>query len=110
MPSGPEALPENAVISAGSLQYIPDFMCLSGTNMSNVGQLIGVDGLDITHRAGDNLHIQLGNATSPGMVKVFHSRMSSAQQGVYTCRLPDETGDTADFNIGLYMESFNGKS
>ncbi len=68
------------------------FTCLSGSKAGNGGQLIGVDGQSIAHR--------LGNLTS--------YRMPPTKQGVYTCRMPDETGTAAEISFGLYPANYNG--
>ncbi len=100
-----KVLPENAVVIATSNQQIPDITCLSGSTTDRVGQLIGVQGQNITHRHGDPFSVVLGS----GMVRVQHSRSSFTDEGVYSCRLPDESGNNTDVNFGLYLEQFNGE-
>ncbi len=113
-----EILPESAIISSFELDLPPDlppervpgFTCLSGSQDSDVGQLIGVDGQNITHRRGDHFSVVVGNTLSPGMVRVrpagtnFPIGTPLPRQGVYTCRLPDETGSFAEINFGLYWD------
>ncbi len=103
--SGHKVLPENAVILATSSQQIPDITCLSGSTTDSVGQLIGVQGQDVTHRHGDPFSVVLGS----GMVRMQHSRSYFTDEGIYSCRLTDETGNNVDVNFGLYLEQFNGK-
>ncbi len=109
-----EILPESAIIYPWEPdeppELVPGFTCLSGSQDSDVGQLIGVDGQNITHRRGDHFSVVLGNAQSPGMVRVrpagtnFPIGTPFPRQGVYTCRLPDETGSFAEINFGLYWD------
>ncbi len=106
--SGRKSLSESAIIFATPQHKVPGFSCLSGSQDSNVGQLIGVDGQNITHRRGDHFNVVLGNTRSPGTVRVYPARMAVTTQGVYTCRLPDEAGDIIEFNFGLYLEHLKG--
>ncbi len=90
-------------------QQVPGFTCLSGSQDSDVGQLIGVDGQNITHRHGDHFSVVVGNTLSPGMVRVRPAGTPFTREGVYTCRLLDETGSVAEINFGLYLEPYDGK-
>ena len=86
------------------------FMCLSGSSDSGVGQLIGLDGQDITNTYFDSFSVSIGSYDNPGSIFVTPtSRYSSSMDdGVYTCRIPDESGERIDVNVGLY-KSYPGK-
>ena len=101
-------LPNNAIISATLFHYISGFTCYSGSIDGDVGQLIGLDGQDITHSKIDHFTVVVGDANNPGTVKVTRSRISSENEGVYTCRIPDQSGEIIDVNVGLFQHNFSG--
>ena len=49
----------------------------------------------------------------PGVLRLLthntQSPITAADQGIYTCTLPDSNGDQVVFNIGLYPRAFDGK-
>ena len=76
--------------------------------MDNVGILIGLDGTTITtNDIFGIVHL------SPGQIGVEntpnHSRLTAHDQGVYTCRIPLQSGEMRDINIGIYPSGFNSK-
>ena len=95
------ALPNNGMIVAGSSGRIGDFRCVSGSRQSNVGHLFDMNDVDITTSSSDPFFTF---RHSPGMVHVRSLRsLHSNEQGIYTCRIPDETGTTVNVNVGLYL-------
>ena len=90
--------------------YVPSFTCYSGSTKVNVGKLIGLDGRDITHSVGDPFNAVTGGANNPGTLEVHgHGRLTHSDEGVYTCRIPDETGRIVDVNIGIYLDYGHGE-
>ena len=41
----------------------------------------------------------------------YHSQnyLSSSQQGIYTCRMPDSAGRNIDINVGIYRHGYTSK-
>ena len=100
---GHDALPNNGMIVAGPGGRISEFRCISGYSRSNVGHLFDINEVDITTSNSDPFFTFRYN---PGTVHVRSLRsLRSNEQGIYTCRIPDETGTTVDVNIGLYLSS-----
>ena len=87
------------------------FFCISGSLMEDVGDLIGLDGTQIT----SNDFFYTSNMVLPGEVGVFSGGtlttqvFGASQQGVYTCRIPDESGIMESVNIGVYPAGFNSE-
>ena len=100
---GHDALPNNGMIVAGRGGRISEFRCISGYSRSNVGHLFDINEVDITTSNSDPFFTFRYN---PGTVHVRSLRsLRSNEQGIYTCRIPDETGTTVDVNVGLYLSS-----
>ena len=102
---GHVALPNNGIILTGVGGRISEFRCISGSSRSNVGHLFDISEVDITTSNSDPFFTL---RHSPGTVQVRSIRsLRSNEQGIYTCRIPDETGTTMDVNVGLYLSSNN---
>ena len=71
----------------------------------NVGMLIGLNGTAIT--SGDVFDI---NHPQPGelIVENKHPRnaLTPDDQGVYTCRIPLQSGEERNINVGIYTIGF----
>ena len=109
-------LPNNGIVialAATSGNRI-SFQCRSGSTNSSVGDIIGLDGNALpidSSGAGvttGGLNIR---RSSPATVFVRNrvgteSALTADDNGVYTCRIPDETGSDVDVNIGVYQNGF----
>ena len=78
--------------------------------MPNVGELIGLNGTAI---ASDNF-IDIDNS-NPGEVNAnnrvgLQDLLTASEQGVYTCRIPLQSGEMREINIGIYPDSFDCES
>ncbi len=100
--TGDQVLANNSVITNIN-QKVPHFRCLSGSNTSSVGSLIGPLGRDITRSYSDPFRIIRGASHDPGTLYVLSLRsLKLAESGIYTYRTPNEAGNIIDFNVGLY--------
>ena len=103
----PGSLPNNGiVISLDTARF--GFFCRSDSMMNNVGMLIGPDGTTVT--TGDAFTIE---HIRPGELKVQNTLsqniLTAGDQGVYTCRIPLQSGEMRDINVGIYPSGFNSK-
>ena len=76
--------------------------------MSNVGMLIGPNKTAVnTSDVFTIAHPQPGELT----VENKHNQtvLTASDQGVYTCRIPLQSGEMRDINVGLYPSGFNSK-
>ena len=68
--------------------------------MENVGELIGLDGNTVV--TTNNIF----NIEQPQAGELFvasnQEPISLNKQGVYTCRIPLQSGEIRDINIGIY--------
>ena len=93
------------------------FQCRSGSTETDVGDIIGLDGNALpidSSGAGVTTGGLNVRRSSPATVFVRNRAgtepdLTAAEAGVYTCRIPDETGTMVDVNIGVYVNGFNSK-
>lgn len=106
MPTGDKVLANNSLISALTRNTTPSFRCLSGSSKSNVGNLIGPGGTDITYSTSDPFFVSRGGTYDPGTLLVRSARaLKSKDSGIYTYRTPDENGKIVEFYFGVYFSS-----
>ena len=82
--------------------------CRSDSRSRNVGELIGPSGRALT---GDNF---FAVARTHGEVKLenvvgSHNALTASEQGVYTCRIPVQSGEVKEINFGIYPSGFNSE-
>ena len=76
--------------------------------MRNVGELIGPGGTAIT--TNDVLEINTNRVNGELEVVNFvvsNDDVTSNEQGVYTCRIPLQSEEMSEINIGIYPNAFN---
>ena len=76
--------------------------------MNNVGMLIGPDGTTVT--TGDVftfIHLRPGELGVENPLS--QNILTAGDQGVYTCRIPLQSGAMRDINVGIYPSEFNSK-
>ena len=111
-----QSLPNNGiVISLNTAEggFYFRFFCRSDSMMNNVGMLIGPNETAVT--TGDVFtiaHPQPGELTVEN--KVPQNVLPASDQGVYTCRIPLQSGkkrniEMSDINIGIYPSGFNSE-
>ena len=77
--------------------------------MRNVGELIGLDGRAIVNSS----FFEISNS-QPGELRVVNfvsnsTDLPASGQGVYTCRIPLQNGETREINIGIYSSGYSSK-
>ena len=84
------------------------FFCRSDSTMRNVGELIGLEGTAITSNDVFEIITNSGNGGELQVVNYVGSDdVTSSEQGVYTCRIPLQSGVMTEINIGIYPNAFN---
>ena len=108
VPAG--SLPNNGLVisTPTATRYRFRFFCVSDSMMRNVGMLIGPSGTTVT--TGDVFHI---STLLPGQLQAINTRyrnaLTTSGQGVYTCRIPLQSGEMRDINVGIYPSGFTSK-
>ena len=105
------SLPNNGiVISLNTAEggFYFRFYCRSDSMMSNVGILIGLGGSAVTTSGiFDIARPQAGELTVENTPS--QNVLTASDQGVYTCRIPLQSGEMRHINVGLYPSGFNSK-
>ena len=84
------------------------FVCRSDSMVENTGTLIGLDGTVITTGSVFTIaHPQLGELRAENIPPQYI--LTASDQGVYTCRIPLQSGETRDIHVGIYPSGFNSK-
>ena len=88
---------------------IPSLYCLSGSNMSLVGEWISPGGRNLAADQSDPYDVTFGSSNSPGQLQIEtpgrNPPITVAHEGVYTCRIPDEYGQREYLHIGIYLSA-----
>ena len=107
VPTG--VLPNNGiVITQPNGKFL--IQCRSGSLDTGVGQLVDLDGN--TFNIGQTFGaFRVGTfGTQPGTVTLQNNGApTTADNGVYSCRIPDESRAMVDVNIGVYRNGFNSE-
>ena len=84
--------------------------CRSDSMSENVGQFIGLDGTTAVTNNNffDNIHPQPGELRVDNVVG-SQNALTASQQGVYTCRIPLQSGQMREINVGVYPNGFSSK-
>ena len=100
-------LPKNSLVRADGRNHVR-VICASGTlspSAENSQTIIGVDDTEITSVSGDSFTAN----EDPGFIRLDTRNLMSDEQGVYTCRIPDEEDNLVEVNIGIYSNGFNSE-
>ena len=114
-PRGP--LPNNGLVISDTRDnygYRFRFVCRSDSMLETVGKLVGLDG---STALTTNRFFYVSNTVLPhlfvlnsGHAYYAQESLPSSEQGVYTCRIPLQSGEMREINIGIYPSGFNSES
>ena len=84
------------------------FFCRSDSLTQNVGELIGLDG----NTFSGNDYLVFEPPDNGGELRIENvvdneEPLPSSEQGIYTCRIPLQSGEMVMINIGVYPIGFN---
>ena len=103
------ALPNNGLVMANDESTLR-LRCRSGTTLVDVGEFIGLNETALDGTTNPFI-VKVSPSNNPGLMIVRTTSLTSADdQGVYTCRIPDERNNSVDINIGIYLNGFNSES
>ncbi len=82
------------------------FQCRSGSTVANASQsqFIGLDGNALSTGGLDVI-----NGASRIDVNNTGSALTAGEEGVYTCRMRDESEAMVEVNVGIYRNGFNSE-
>ena len=84
------------------------FFCRSDSLTHNVGELIGPDG----NTFSGNGYLAFETPASGGELRIMNTvdsqqPLPASEQGIYTCRIPLQSGEMVMINIGVYPIGYN---
>ena len=118
------SLPNNSIITSNSGYYsryssanrMGFYCCSNSTTSGSTGTFLGVNGYPysgkITVQRYSYSHSYAG-CMYLYLYKAYRSYsqnvLSSSEEGIYTCRMPDSTGRNIDVNVGIYRHGNTSK-
>lgn len=102
-------IPNNSILETNLGGRISQLFCLSGSNMSTVGEWISPQGTNLNAVLNDPFDILFGGSNIPGQLLVetplSNPPLTTSHEGVYTCAMPNEDGEIEYLYIGLYLDA-----
>lgn len=96
----------NSILEVSSEGRIPQLYCLSGFNATVEGDWISPGGTDLVAVVNDPFDVIIEGSEDPGQLlietQLSNPHITSEDEGVYTCVIPNEDGDSEYLHIGLY--------
>ena len=94
---------------ASEFKFCLRIFCRSNSMSGNVGQFVGLNGNALT----SNSFFAIARP-QPGEITVENrvgsqNPLTASQQGVYTCRIPLQSGEMSEINVGVYSNGFNSE-
>ena len=74
---------------------------------AGVGELIGLNGTAITTNNFFDISTQQPGELDVNSRADLQDPLTASEQGVYTCRIPLESGEMREINIGIYPNTFS---
>ncbi len=112
VPTG--GLSNNGIVVALSTRTVDDltfaFQCRSGSKTdTSVRKFIGLNGQPRSTGGGLWVGLLLHQPSTIAVNNQGRPDLSEQEEGVYTCRMLDENGDTVEANVGIYRNGFNSE-
>ena len=83
--------------------------CRSDSMLENVGQFIGLDGTPLSSNSFFAIARHQPGEISMENTVGSQNALTVSQQGVYTCRIPLQSGEMREINVGVYPSGFNSE-
>ena len=117
------SLHNNSIISTytGSVSYRYSytrmaFYCCSNSSISgSTGTFIGLNGNSYSGKFSFQRYSSSSSYAGCMYIYLnkvygsFQNYLSSSEEGIYTCRMPDSTGRNTDVSVGIYRHGYTSK-
>ena len=99
----------NGLIVGGSNGIL--FDCISNSIQSDVGMIAGLDGSILPTGSDQSTLTAEHPFDRPGIVRLqaTAAQITTTNQGIYTCTIPDSNGKQFVINVGLYPTGFSSE-
>ena len=112
-----DGLPNNGIVIAQDVTSGNRIrvQCRSGSTDFEVGQFVDRNGMSHDIPGNTGVFDLQRSGTQQGTLQFLNRAgndpvlTAADDNGVYTCRIPDESGAMVDVNIGVYANGFNSK-
>ena len=107
-----QPISNNSALIADSAGQIGTIYCHSASKQPHIGRWISPAGNDITFTSEDvfDVGLQSGSFHSYTTLTTNGFSLSVADQGVYSCQIPDENGIQNTLHIGIYPHGYASKT
>ncbi len=105
-----ESLSNNSAFVADANGQISTISCHTASRDPLISQWMGPLGTDITFDVTDQFIIDSHDGAFPSFSSLelgAGQSLASADQGIYSCVIPDENGVKHTLNIGLYPQDYS---
>ena len=107
------SIANNSILEANSEGRLPQLLCLSSSNMSAVGDWISPEGRSLITTQNDPFDVIFGDDSNPGQLVIEtppgNPSIGTAHEGVYSCAIPKNSGETEHLHIGIYLPGSSGQ-
>ena len=106
-----QPISNNSALIADSAGQIGTIYCHSASEQPHIGRWISPAGNDITFTSTDAFNIGLHSGSFHSYTTLELSNgfsLLGANQGVYSCQIPDENGTQNTLHIGIYPHGYAG--
>ena len=117
------SLPNNSIITSNTDSFgywssytRMEFYCCSNSTSGSTGTFIGVNGN--SYSGNINIERYSYSSSTAGCMRLYLHKsyrsssqyyLSSSEQGIYTCRMPDSAGRNIDVSVGIYRHGYTSK-
>ena len=108
-----QPISNNSALIADSAGQIGTIYCHSASEQSHIGRWISPAGNDITFTSTDAFDVGLHSGSFHSYTTLALSNgfsLLGADQGVYSCQIPDQNGIQNTLHIGIYPHGYAGKT
>ena len=119
------SLHNNSIITTytGSVSYYSSytrmaFYCCSNSTSGHTGTFIGLNGNRYSYSGRISFQYYTSSSGNAGCMYISLSKnyrsysqnyLSSSEEGIYTCRMPDSAGRNIDVSVGIYRHGYTCK-
>ena len=114
------SLPNNSIITSNTNYYsnsvtrMSFYCCSNSTTSGSTGTFIGLNGNSYSGTISVERYSYYAGCMYISLQKAYNSyyqyTLSSSEEGIYTCRMPDSAGRNVDVSVGIYRHGYPSES
>ena len=109
------SLPNNSIITTYEHGYyrrtrMNSYCCSNSSTSGSTSTFIGLDGNSYSGRISVERYSSSSQYAGCMHLYLYSTYgLSTSEQGIYTCHMPDSTGRNIDVNVGIYSGDYNSE-